>query len=192
MCRRIGMRLCSTDKCPLLRRPTRPGQHGAKPPKRPTEYGRQMVEKQKAKQIYGVMETQFRNVFEKARKQGGATDKNLLLLLERRLDNVIYRIGLAKTRAQARQYVGHGFFTVNGRKLKVPSSMVRVGDTIAIRKGAADRLMEPFTKGKKEKELPVWVTVDVAKNSFSTIGLPVEEDLPKEIDAKLIVEFYSR
>ena len=191
MCRRVGMRLCSTDKCPILRRPTRPGQHGAKPPRRPTEYGRQMLEKQKAKQIYGVMERQFRNIFEKARKQGGATDKNLLALLERRLDNVVYRIGLAKTRAQARQYVGHGFFTVNGRNLKVPSSMVRAGDTIVIRKGE-DQLMGVFTKGKKEKDLPVWLAADTEKKAFTVIGLPSYEDLPKEIDAKLIVEFYSR
>lgn len=191
MCRRLGMRLCSTDKCPLLRRPTRPGQHGAKPPKRPTEYGRQMLEKQKAKHIYGMMERQFRNAFEKARKQGGATDKNLLALLERRLDNVIYRIGIAKTRAQARQYVGHGFFTVNGKNLRVPSSILRLGDTITIKKGG-DRLMEVFTKGKKDKDLPPWLTADAAKKSFSVLGLPQGEDLPKEIDAKLIVEFYSR
>lgn len=150
-----------------------------------------MLEKQKAKQIYGIMERQFRNVFEKARKQGGATDKNLLALLERRLDNVIYRIGIAKTRAQARQYVGHGFFTVNGKNLRVPSSMVRAGDTIAVHK-SSDRLMEVFTKGKKEKDLPVWLTADAAKKSFSVIGLPAGDDLPKEIDAKLIVEFYSR
>lgn len=192
ICRRLGMRVCSTDKCAVLRRSYRAGQHGVvKSKSRQSEYGRQLLEKQKARAIYGIMERQFRNIFGDALKQGGETNKNLLCLLERRLDNVVFRVGLAKTRAQARQYISHGFIKLNDKHINIPSARVRVGDVVSIKKHK-DNLLGPLKKAKKKKEMPSWITADFDHGIFSIIDSPRDGDLPAEIDASLIVEFYSR
>lgn len=197
LCRREGMKLylkgdrCYTDKCAITKRGYAPGQHGTSRRKL-SNYGIQLREKQKAKRFYGVLESQFRKYFEIADKQAGITGENLLRLLESRLDNVVYRLGFASSRAEARQLVVHGHFRVNGRKVDIPSYLVSAGDIISVkeRSKSSDKfrsLVENF-KGN----VPEWLTVDMEKLEGTVLSLPSREDIDLPIAENLIVELYSR
>ncbi len=192
MCRRVGEKLCTTDKCPTLRRNYPPGVHGPTGKIRLTPFGIQQQEKQKAKWIYGLRERQFRNYFEKAKKVKGDTGRLLSQYLEMRLDNVVFRLGWAKTRSQARQIVKHGKIEVNGRKLDVPSYITRPNDVIIIKKAAQE---SPYFKALipslEKHETPSWLN---SSGNFTgkVLNMPPDEELKQNFDAKLIVEFYSR
>ncbi len=197
LCRREGMKLylkgdrCYTDKCAITKRAYVPGQHGGGRRKL-SDYAIQLREKQKAKRFYGVLESQFRKYFEIADKQAGITGDNLLRLLESRLDNVVYRLGFASSRAEARQLVTHGHFRVNGKKVDIPSYLVSVGDIIAVKgkSKSSDKfrgLVENF-KGN----IPEWLTVDIEKLEGTVVSLPSREDIDLPIAENLIVELYSR
>lgn len=176
----------------LQKRAYAPGQHG-QGRSRPSEYGLQLREKQKAKINYGVLERQFRIYFEKALKQPGVTGDNLLKMLELRLDNVVFRLGFAATRAQARQLVSHGFFEVNGKKVDIPSYSVKVGDTVAIRavkqsKAFVEKLKEQLKNSKTQE----WVELNSQKLSGKVLTQPTPEMISNTINTQLIVEHYSR
>ncbi len=198
LCRREGTKLflkgdrCLSGKCALEKRQTVPGQHGAGR-KNVKEYGMQLREKQKAKRYYGVLESQFRGYFEKAEKIEGVTGENLLSLLERRFDNVIYRIGLADSRKEARQLVTHGHFRLNGKKVNIPSLIVRAGDVITLRE--ASRSSEKF-KGLIEsldtRITPKWIELDKGQVVAKIAALPQREDVDFPFEEHLIVELYSK
>ena len=198
LCRREGVKLflkgdrCYTDKCAMERRPYPPGQHGQMRRKK-TEYALLLREKQKLKRIYGVLEKQFRRYFEEAERQKGVTGENLLILLERRLDNVIYRMGFANSRNQARQLVRHGHVLVNGKKVDIPSYLVDVGDEIAIREKSREI---PFIKEAMEsvsrRGIPSWLEVDPDNFKGKVKALPTREEIAIPVQEQLIVEFYSK
>jgi small subunit ribosomal protein S4 len=194
--RRLGIGLSEKGQRVLSRRPFPPGQHGPGARRRQvSDYGLQLMEKQKARFMYGVQERQFRRLFEQASRRSGVTGEYLLSLLERRLDNVVYRLGLASTRAQARQIVSHGHITVNGRKTNIPSYTVRVGETIGIRPQSRDRTY--FRNLVDSGELsryrpPEWLRLDANEIVGEIIALPQREDAEPGINEQLIVEFYSR
>ena len=196
-CRREGMKLflkgdrCYTDKCAFVRRSYAPGQHGAAK-KKLSNYGVQLREKQKVKRIYGVLETQFKNLYERADKMAGMTGVNLLSLLERRLDNVVYRMGLANSRKEARQLVTHAHFTLNGKKVDIPSFAVQVGDEVSLREKSRTNVMfkENFENGALN-QYP-YLAKDMDKFSGVLTRLPERQEVPIEIDEILIVEFYSK
>ncbi len=198
LCRREGTKLflkgerCFTDKCAFERRQYPPGQHGQGRHKA-TEYGLQLREKQKVRRVYGVLEKQFRLYFEKADRQRGETGKNLLTLLERRLDNVVYRLGFACTRAEARQLVRHGHFQVNGRKVNIPSFLVKPGDVIELREKSRkiQRVLDSL-EAVSRRPMPTWLNLEKDAFKGSMTGLPVREELPAEFNEQLIVELYSR
>lgn len=196
LCRREGQKLflkgerCYSAKCAVDKRNYAPGQHGQSR-KKVSEYGLQLREKQKAKRFYGILETQFRNYFDKAAKKKGITGENLLIMLETRLDNVIFRMGFASSRKEARQLVRHGHFTVNGQKQDIPSSAVKAGDLIKVK--------EKSTNSPKFKEIrdmsisvPNWITVDVDKLEGKVVAMPRREDIDTPIAEHLIVELYSK
>ena len=198
LCRREGKKLylkgerCTSGKCALDRRNTAPGQHGAAT-KKLKEYGKQTREKQTARRYYGVLEKQFKNYYDEAARQQGMTGENLLKLLERRYDNVVYRMGLASSRKEARQLVLHGHFTINGKKANIPSILVRSGDVIAV--------AETFKKSAKCKELvealetktsPKWIEVDKNALVAKIVALPEREDVDFDFEEQLIVELYSK
>jgi small subunit ribosomal protein S4 len=199
LCRREGMKLflkgerCYTEKCAIEKRNFPPGQHGKTRKAKLAGYGVQLREKQKVKRIYGVLEDQFRRYFEAAERQRGITGETLLQLLERRLDNVAYRMGLATSRPQARQLVRHGHLQVNSRKVDVPSYSVRVGDVISVRetsqKGAAVQHAIEEVKGRG---LPDWLSFDVEKMSGRIMSLPTREQINLPVQEQLIVELYSK
>ena len=199
LCRREGQKLflkgdrCYTDKCSVERRSYAPGMHGNARNKKLSEYGVQMREKQKAKRYYGVLESQFRDYFEMANKKAGMTGENLLSLLETRLDNVVYRLGFAMSRAEARQLVRHGHFTVNGKKVNIPSFLVKSGDEVALKDGS--RSMDKF-KGSLEanasRVIPKWLDFDKNKLTAKVIAEPTREDIDLPIEEHLIVELYSK
>ncbi|MBO8169416.1 MAG: 30S ribosomal protein S4 [Thermoanaerobacteraceae bacterium] len=198
LCRREGIKLylksdrCYSDKCAIDRRPYAPGQHGQQR-KKMSEYGLQLREKQKARRIYGVMEKQFRNYFKEAERQKGITGENLLRLLERRLDNVVYRLGFAGSRAEARQLVRHGHFKVNGRKVNIPSYLVRVGDEISVRdKSKSSPKFKEIAEAAAHKTPPAWLEADVENFTGRVVALPEREDIDVPIEEHLIVELYSR
>lgn len=197
-CRREGLKLylkgdrCYSDKCSFNRRPVAPGQHGTSRRKL-SEYGIQLREKQKVRRIYGILEKQFKNYFEMADKMKGITGENLLQLLERRLDNVVYRLGFASSRAQARQLVRHGHITVNGRKVNIPSYITNVGEVIGVRERSASEV--EYFKALKEgtgRTVVPWLSVDYEKLEGTITALPSREDIDIEIQEHLIVELYSR
>lgn len=193
LCRRVGERLCQSKKCPVLRRAYAPGVHGptARAP-RLTSYGLQLREKQKAKFIYGLLEKQFRNYFEKAVRMKGDTSLNLVRMLESRLDNVIYRLGFAATRAQARQLVSHRHVTVNGKIVNIPSFVVSIDDVIAVReKSAAMPLFGAANEGEK-REVPLWLRREGKDLAGKVVTVPDESIMQQNFNAKTIVEFYSR
>ena len=191
--RRFGQNLRETEDKYFHRKPYAPGQHG-KRKRRLSEYGKQLAEKQKLKIIYGVRESQFRNYFEKASTSGRRTGQELVSLLERRLDNVVYRLGLATTRAQARQIVGHGHFKVNGRKVTIPSYQVHEGDEVQLKESSKESPMfKDLDIRIKKYEPPVWLTLDKETRKGTVLRMPGEEalkDVPVEVAQ--IVEFYSR
>ena len=199
LCRREGQKLflkgdrCYTEKCSLERRGYAPGMHGNARNKKLSEYGVQMREKQKAKRYYGVLESQFRDYFEQANKKSGMTGENLLSLLETRLDNVAYRLGFAMSRAEARQMVRHGHFTVNGKKVNIPSYLVKAGDVIELKD--ASRSLDKF-KGTLEanasRVIPKWLDFDKNKLSAKVLAEPARDDIDLPIEEHLIVELYSK
>ncbi|PIW37458.1 MAG: 30S ribosomal protein S4 [Candidatus Kerfeldbacteria bacterium CG15_BIG_FIL_POST_REV_8_21_14_020_45_12] len=192
-CRRIGESVCGTQKCAVLRRSFIPGQHGPTSRPRLSEYGTQLREKQKARHLYGVLERQFRNYYEQASRAAGNTGELLLQLLERRLDNAVYRAGFAETRRQARQMVGHGHFNVNGRRVDIPSYKVSIGDVIVLRdKSQKSALFNDSEKDRKTHQAPKWLKVDMTKSTVEVTSLPNQEDFEQNIAINLIVEYYSR
>ena len=196
LCRREGQKLflkgerCYSGKCALEKRNYAPGQHGQSR-KKVSDYGLQLREKQKAKRFYGMQEKQFRNLFEKAARKQGKTGENLLILLETRLDNVVYRLGFASSRKEARQLVVHGHFTINGKKANIPSMAVKAGDVIAVK--------EKSTNSPKFKEIkdmtitvPAWLSVDVNKLEGQVLSIPTREQIDTPVAEHLIVELYSK
>jgi small subunit ribosomal protein S4 len=183
---------CYSDKCAIDRKGYAPGQHG-QGRKKVSEYGLQLREKQKARRMYGILENQFRNYFAKADRQQGITGDNLLRLLERRLDNVIYRIGFGASRAEARQLVRHGHFTVNGRKVNIPSFQVKVGDVITVREGSRDvpRIKELVEQAAR-KTPPAWLELDTDQFTGKVVALPSRDQIDAPLEEHLIVELYSR
>ncbi len=198
MCRREGTKLflkgdrCYTDKCAYDRRPYAPGQHG-RARKKVSDYAVQLREKQKVRRVYGVLERQFRGYFHKADMAKGVTGANLLAILERRLDNVIYRLGFANSRQQARQLVRHGIFTLNGRKANIPSMQVRVGDIIEVPE--ASRKIPVIAEAQEviaRRGCPSWLEVDGPSFKGVVKALPQREDIQFPINEHLIVELYSK
>jgi small subunit ribosomal protein S4 len=199
LCRREGQKLflkgdrCYTDKCALERRAYAPGMHGNARNKKLSEYGVQLREKQKARRYYGVLESQFADYFEMATKRKGMTGENLLAILESRLDNVVYRLGFAMSRAEARQLVRHGHFTINGKKANIPSQLVNVGDVIELKD--TSRSLDKF-KGSLEanasRVIPKWLEMDKTHNTAKVVAVPAREDIDLPIEEHLIVELYSK
>ena len=199
LCRREGMKLflkgerCYTEKCAIEKRNFPPGQHGKTRRAKLAGYGVQLREKQKVKRIYGVLEDQFRRYFESAERQRGITGETLLQLLERRLDNVAYRMGLATSRPQARQLVRHGHVQVNGRKVDVPSYSVRVGEVISVRPTSQkDTALQHALEEVKGRGVPEWLSFDAEKMSGRINSLPTREQINLPVQEQLIVELYSK
>lgn len=196
MCRREGVSLCGRETCAFKKRSYPPGVHGPKQIRRRSRlssYGQQLREKQKAKRLYNVMERQFRRYFEEASRKTGNTADILVQLLELRLDNVVNRLGFAKTRRQARQMISHGFIEVNGKRVDIPSYRVRVGDVITIKEAKREKtLAKQIPELAAASETPKWLTSDAASMSGKITSIPEGEDLRSVFDPTLIVEFYSR
>jgi len=199
LCRREGLKLflkgerCYTGKCAIDRRAYAPGQHGQARAKKPTEYGLQLREKQKARRMYGVMEKQFRSYFDEAARRKGVTGENLLTLLERRLDNVVFHLGFASSRAEARQLVNHGHFTVNGKRVDIPSFSVRAGEVIALKEGSkSSPRMKQLLENLGSRTVPGWMSLDANTAAGTIVALPTREDIQLPIQEHLIVEKYSR
>lgn len=194
--RRLGIGITDKGQRILSKRPFPPGQHGPGARRRQvSDYGIQLMEKQKARYMYGVLERQFRRLFEQASRRSGITGEYLLSLLERRLDNVVYRLGLATTRAQARQLVNHGHITVNGRKTNIPSFTVKVGHVIAVRPESRRRtyFKNLVDSGElKRYQTPDWLQLNATELTGQVVALPRREDAEPGINEQLIVEFYSR
>ena len=197
-CRREGIKLflkgdrCYTEKCAMNNRAFAPGQHGQGRSKN-SEYGQQLREKQKAKKFYGALESQFRSYFEMAERRPGQTGENLLSILESRLDNVVYRLGLAPSRRAARQYVLHGHITVNGRKAAVPSMVLSQGDVVAVKDKAksrdfATKSLDAATKA----QMPAWINLDRTAFKGEIVEIPTREQIAPIVDEQAIVELYSR
>jgi len=199
LCRREAMKLflkgerCYTEKCAIEKRNFPPGQHGKSRRVKLAGYGVQLREKQKVKRLYGVLEDQFRRYFETADRQRGITGETLLQLLERRLDNVAYRMGLATSRPQARQLVRHGHLQINGRKVDIPSYSVRVGDVLAVRPGSrqSTALLHALEE-VKGRGVPQWLSFDADQMSGRIISLPTREQINLPVQEQLIVELYSK
>ena len=197
LCRREGQKLflkgerCFKATCAFEKRPVAPGQHGADR-KKISEYGLQLREKQKVKRIYGVLEGQFRKYYEQADRQKGITGDNMLSLLERRLDNVIYRMGIGSSRSQARQLVTHGHFTVNGKKVNIASYIVKAGDVIAVKESKQDNKYFAEIKQMKVGAMPKWLEFNPETLSGKIICLPERADVDAQIKENLIVELYSK
>ncbi len=198
LCRREGGKLylkgarCYTKKCAIERRPSPPGQHGVRR-RKVSDYGVQLREKQKVRRVYNVLERQFHGYFEQAESRPGVTGENLLRLLETRLDNVVFRMGFATSRAQARQFVGHRHFAVNGRATTIPSYQVRPGDRVEVRERS--RTNGPFKQARETlrgAQVPDWLTVDPDKLAGTVTGEPRRDQMPLELNEQLVVEYYSR
>src|SRR6186997_1868050 len=192
LCRREGAKLylkgsrCYSKKCAFERRPSPPGQHGVRR-RKIGDYGLQLREKQKVRRVYGVLERQFRNYFDSAENRPGVTGESLLRSLELRLDNVVYRMGFASSRSQARQLVGHGHFAVNGRPTNIPSFQLKPGDKIEVREGRRSR--EPFKLAKeslKSHQAPEWLTVDAATLSGTISASPSRDQMPLDLNEQLV------
>lgn len=198
LCRREGCKLflkgdrCFTEKCSCDPSPTAPGQHG-RARKKNSEYAIQLREKQKTRRAYGVLERQFRGYFEKADRQKGVTGTNLLVILERRLDNVVYRLGFANSRNQARQLVCHGIFTLNGHKVNIPSLQVRVGDVVEVpEKNRKIPVVAAAQEVIARRGCPGWLEVDGASFKGTIKALPQRDDIQFPVNEQLIVELYSK
>jgi small subunit ribosomal protein S4 len=183
---------CFTPKCAVERRPTPPGDHSQRR-RKVSEYGEHLKEKQKARSIYGVLERQFRKHFEEAQRRPGATGENLLQILETRLDNVVYRLGLADSRNQARQIVTHGHIQLNGRKTDIASALLRAGDVVSVVPGSRNtEYFKIVADTLAKKSVPRWLELDAAQLSGRVLTPPSREDIEANINEQLIVEFYSR
>jgi small subunit ribosomal protein S4 len=202
LCRREGEKLflkgqrCFTPKCAFERRSYPPGEHGRDSQfrrRRVSDYSRQLREKQKTRRIYGITERQFRRYYRNAVQQRGLTGVNLLRMLERRLDNVVYRLGLAESRQQARMLVTHGHFNINGRRTDIPSMLVETGDLVEVREGSRKR---PYFKGVGDvaegRSVPTWLDRDLKKLSGKITKMPERADIDANLNEQLIVEYYSR
>lgn len=199
LCRRERQKLflkgtkCFTEKCPVERRGYPPGQHGQSRRSKVSEYGVQLREKQKVRRMYGLMETQFRNYFQKALKQTGRTGETLVKLLERRLDNVVYRMGLAPSRKAARQLIIHGHFLVNNKQVDVPSYLLRAGDVVHVReKSKKLEVIHASMKRMKDSAMLPWLSLDKAALAGTFMNVPERADIPLNADEQLIVELYSK
>jgi small subunit ribosomal protein S4 len=198
-CRRAGEKLflkgerCYTPKCAMVKRNTPPGFHGQKGRRRSSDYGTQLAENQKLKRFYGLSEKQFRLTFDKASKKTGDAGQNFLRLLEMRLDNTIYRLSFATSRAQARQLVNHGHFTVNSRKTDIPSFSVKAGQVIKIRKSSvSSNYFRNLGERLKKADRPSWLGFEVADLSAKILHEPKEADLPQNFNIQVIIEYYSK
>ncbi len=202
LCRREGEKLflkgarCLSPKCALERRAYPPGQHGRGATfrrQRASDYARQLREKQKARRIYGVLERQFRRYYREALRRPGVTGENLLIILESRLDNVVYRLGFAESRAQARQLVQHGHIDLNGRRTKAPSALVKPGDVISVHHSSRKSGYFKELQGVLgERQVPSWLAVDPVQMSGRVLALPTREAIDQPLNEQLIVEYYSR
>lgn len=198
LCRREGMKLflkgdrCYTEKCALERRAYAPGQHGQER-KKLSEYGMQLREKQKLRRIYGLLETQFRRYFYMAERMKGITGDNLLILLERRLDNMVYRIGFVRSREEGRQLVLHNHFLVNGKKVNIPSYLVKQGDVVSVKERSkkVTRIMEAL-EAVDRRGIPEWITVDKKSFAATVVGYPSRDQLTLPVQEQLVVELYSK
>ena len=199
LCRREGEKLflkgerCLTDKCPVTRRGTAPGQHGAAQSRKNKEYNMQLREKQKAKFIYGVLEKPFRNYYKKAERQKGMTGENLMIMLELRLDNVLFRLGFARTRKEARQIVDHKHVLVNGKCVNIPSYLVKAGDVIEIReKSKSSARYKEILESTNGRLVPEWLEADADALKGSVKSIPTREVIDVPVNEMLIVELYSK
>jgi small subunit ribosomal protein S4 len=199
LCRREGMKLflkgerCYTEKCAIEKRNLPPGQHGKLRKAKMVGYGVQLREKQKVKRIYGVLENQFRRYFEMADRTRGITGETLLQLLERRFDNVIYRLGLATSRAQARQQIRHGHFLINGKKVDIPSYSIKAGDTITVRGTSAQNASILHAMEEvKGRGIPAWLSFDSSAITGRIVSMPTREQINLPVQEQLIVELYSK
>jgi len=198
ICRREGLKLflkgsrCYTKKCAFERRSTPPGMNTMRR-RKVSEFGIQLREKQKVRKSYSVLEKQFRNYFEKAEQRKGMTGENLLRMLEMRLDNVVFRMGLASSRAQARQLVGHRHFAVNAKPTNIPSFATKVGDRIEVRESRRGReIFKTVAETIKSAQIPEWVSVDAKQLAGTVLAEPAREQMPPEFNEQLVVEYYSR
>ena len=198
LCRREGTKLylkgerCTSGKCALDRRSTAPGQHGAAN-KKMREYGLQMREKQKTRRYYGVLEKQFVNYYEEAARKEGMTGENLICLLERRLDNVVYRMGFASSHKEARQLVLHGHFTLNGNNVNIPSLIVKAGDVITVKESSRDSVkIKALAEAAANMTAPKWLEVKADAMTAKVLTLPAREDVDFDFNEQLIVELYSK
>ena len=198
LCRREGLKLflkggrCYTKKCSFERRPTPPGQHGVRR-RKVGDYGLQLREKQKVRRVYGVLEKQFRNYFIEATRQSGVTGEALLRSLELRLDNAVFRLGYAPSRAAARQLVSHGHFAVNGVPTNIPSYRLKIGDRVEVRESHKEReLFKTIKETLRSHQAPEWLSLDAAKMAGSVLALPRRDQMPPEFNEQLVVEYYSR
>ncbi len=198
LCRREGVKLfgkgerCFTEKCAMTRRAQAPGQHGAGR-KKISEYGLQLREKQKTKRYYGIQEKQFRNYFAIADAKEGMTGENLLTLIERRLDNIVYHMGMGESRRDARQLVVHGHFRVNGKKADIPSMLLKVGDVVSVKDTSKkSEKIKSLAENLDNRETPAWITVDKENLTATVAALPKREDVKFPIEEHLIVELYSK
>lgn len=200
ICRREGVKLflkgerCYSAKCALLKRKYPPGIHGPKGYPKPSEYGLQLREKQKIKRTYGILERQLKIYFQKAIKASGNAEENLLKLLEQRLDNVIYRAGFTLSRAASRQIINHGHIRVNGRRVNIPSFQVKTGSEISLKPGSkvAKKIKENINLGKGKIKVPDWLAVDENQLKIKMLRPLTADALPKDLNTRLIIEFYSR
>src|SRR5919199_3745180 len=199
ICRRAGMKLflkgerCFGPKCAVERRAFPPGSGATTRRRKQSEYGLQLREKQKARSIYGVLETQFRKHFAEAERRPGVTGENLLRILESRLDNVVYRLGFADSRKQARQLVRHGHFHLNGRRTDIPSALVKAGDVVEVAPGSRENeYFKTAQGGLTKKSVPRWLELDVAGLRGRVLSAPGRDDIDTSINEQLVVEFYSR
>jgi len=198
LCRAEGTKLflkgdrCYMEKCGLNKRNSKPGQHGTRRGKM-SEYGLRLREKQKLRRFYCLNETQFGTVYEKATKMSGQPGHNFLQLLERRLDNVVYRLGFGVSRNQARQMVAHGHFTVNGRKLDIPSALVKPGDVIAVAEGSRDiAVLKGNAEAAAARSIPAWLEFKAEAMTGTVLTIPVREQIEVPVNEQLVVEFYAR
>lgn len=199
LCRAEGTKLflkgdrCYTEKCGLTKRNSKPGQHGARRSGKMSDYGIRLREKQKLRRFYGLNESQFSNVYEKATKLQGQTGHNFLQLLERRIDNIVYRLGFGVSRSQARQLVRHGHFVVNGRKLDIPSALLKPGDVISVAESSREKvLIKENAEAAAARAIPTWLSFNVAAMSGQVVTIPDREQIEVPVNEQLVVEFYAR
>ncbi len=199
ICRREGTKLylkgerCYSDKCAMEKRAFAPGQHGQGRTRKPSEYSIRLREKQKLRRFYGVLEKQFSQYFEKASQHKGVTGENLLQMLESRLDNIVFKMGLASSRAEARQLVRHNHFTVNGKKVTIPSYHTKVGDVIRVKESSrSSAKFKEMAETASTKGLPQWIETDIEALEGRIVRLPLREEIDAPVDERLVVELYSR